>query len=220
VKVPLRICSCNLASLTSRSLTAPPPTPAGKREKITITNDKGRLSQEEIDRMVAEAEEFAEQDKAVKGKIDARNKLETYCYNMKTTMSEKLGDKLEDDDKETVSTPFHLQKPPLGQPMRGKARCGEAGQRTSIERGTLWDSMLGVESERPGGGGGIAGAVRETAVEEVYQGVADRAPLNFSRVLLCCAKTTSGGVTAKDGIRFDDIFPHRSRARSRRPLSG
>jgi heat shock protein 5 len=76
----------------------------GKKEKITITNDKGRLSQEEIDRMVAEAEEFAEQDKAVKGKIDARNKLETYCYNMKTTLSEKLGEKLEDDDKETVKS--------------------------------------------------------------------------------------------------------------------
>ena len=40
---------------------------AGKREKITITNDKGRLSQEEIERMVQEAEEFAEADKAVRG---------------------------------------------------------------------------------------------------------------------------------------------------------
>jgi hypothetical protein len=41
------------------------------------------LSQEEIDRMVSEAEEFAEQDKKVKGRIDARNQLETYCFNMK-----------------------------------------------------------------------------------------------------------------------------------------
>ena len=76
---------------------------AGKKEKITITNDKGRLSQEEIDRMVAEAEEFAEQDKAVKAKIDARNKLETYCYNMKSTLSDKLGDKLDEEEQETVS---------------------------------------------------------------------------------------------------------------------
>lgn len=80
----------------------------GKKEKITITNDKGRLSQEEIDRMVAEAEEFAEQDKAVKAKIDARNKLETYCYNMKSTLSDKLGDKLNDEEKETVSTSHNL----------------------------------------------------------------------------------------------------------------
>jgi heat shock protein 5 len=75
---------------------------AGKREKITITNDKGRLSQEEIDRMVQEAEEYAEQDKAVKAKVDARNQLETYCYNMKQTIEDKLGDKLEEDDKEKV----------------------------------------------------------------------------------------------------------------------
>ncbi|CAK0784735.1 Luminal-binding protein 3 [Coccomyxa viridis] len=76
----------------------------GKREKITITNDKGRLSQEEIERMVQEAEEFAEQDKAVKAKVDARNALETYCYNMKQTIEDKLGDKLDEDDKEKVKT--------------------------------------------------------------------------------------------------------------------
>ena len=76
---------------------------AGKREKITITNDKGRLSQEEIDRMVREAEEFAEEDKKVKEKIDARNGLETYCYNMRSTIDDKLGDKLSEDDKATVS---------------------------------------------------------------------------------------------------------------------
>ena len=75
---------------------------AGKREKITITNDKGRLSQEDIERMVQEAEEFAEQDKAVKAKVDARNALETYCYNMKQTIEDKLGDKLDEDDKEKV----------------------------------------------------------------------------------------------------------------------
>lgn len=74
----------------------------GKKEKITITNDKGRLSEEEIERMVQEAEEFAEQDKMVKDKIDARNALETYCYNMKNTISDKLGDKLDEDDKKKI----------------------------------------------------------------------------------------------------------------------
>jgi len=76
----------------------------GKSEKITITNDKGRLSQEEIERMVQEAEEFAEEDKVMKEKIDARNSLETYAYNMKNSVSDsdKLGDKLEEEDKETI----------------------------------------------------------------------------------------------------------------------
>jgi heat shock protein 5 len=74
----------------------------GKSEKITITNDKGRLSQEEIDRMVQEAEEFAEQDKKVKGKIDARNKVETYVYNIKSSVEDKLKDKISEEEAETV----------------------------------------------------------------------------------------------------------------------
>ncbi|KAK4752235.1 hypothetical protein SAY87_021033 [Trapa incisa] len=78
----------------------------GKSEKITITNDKGRLSQEEIDRMVREAEEFAEEDKKVKERIDARNSLETYVYNMKNQISDKdkLADKLEADEKDKIET--------------------------------------------------------------------------------------------------------------------
>ncbi|CAH9124910.1 unnamed protein product [Cuscuta epithymum] len=78
----------------------------GKLEKITITNEKGRLSQEEIDRMVREAEEFAEEDKKMKEKIDARNSLETYVYNMKNQISDKdkLADKLESDEKEKIDT--------------------------------------------------------------------------------------------------------------------
>merc|ERR1712127_571963 len=56
--------------------------------KITITNDKGRLSQEEIERMVSEAEEFAEEDKKVREKIEARNALENYVYSMKNTLSD------------------------------------------------------------------------------------------------------------------------------------
>lgn len=75
---------------------------SGKTEKITITNDKGRLSQEDIDRMVQEAEEFAEQDKRVKAKIDARNSLETFAYSTKNALSEKLGESLDPSDKSTV----------------------------------------------------------------------------------------------------------------------
>uniref|UniRef100_A0A0D6R089 Uncharacterized protein n=1 Tax=Araucaria cunninghamii TaxID=56994 RepID=A0A0D6R089_ARACU len=75
-----------------------------KSEKITITNDKGRLSQEEIEKMIKEAEEFAEEDKKVKERIDARNNLETYVYNMKSTINEKdkLADKIDSDDKEKI----------------------------------------------------------------------------------------------------------------------
>ena len=53
----------------------------GKAEKITITAEKGRLSEEDIERMVREAEEYADEDKKVKERIDARNGLESYLYN-------------------------------------------------------------------------------------------------------------------------------------------
>merc|ERR1711934_266872 len=58
---------------------------SGKAEKITITAEKGRLSEDEIERMVQEAEEFAEEDKQMKERISARNGLESYCYQLKNT---------------------------------------------------------------------------------------------------------------------------------------
>ena len=76
----------------------------GKSEKITITNDKGRLSQEEIERMIEEAEEFAEEDRKTKERVDSRNSLETFAYNMKNTVSDsdKLADKLDEDEKSAI----------------------------------------------------------------------------------------------------------------------
>jgi len=70
-------------------------------QTITITNDKGRLTQEEIDEMIREAEEFAEEDRIVKEKIDAKNKLETYVYNMKSSL-EKLAEKISEEEKEKM----------------------------------------------------------------------------------------------------------------------
>merc|ERR1711998_391804 len=61
---------------------------SGKKANITFTNDKGRLSKDDIDRMVAEAEQFAEEDAKAKERIDAKNALESYCYQMKNTISE------------------------------------------------------------------------------------------------------------------------------------
>eukprot|EP00188_Purpureofilum_apyrenoidigerum_P002574 Plantae.Rhodophyta-Purpureofilum_apyrenoidigerum.ctg26436.p1 GENE.Plantae.Rhodophyta-Purpureofilum_apyrenoidigerum.ctg26436~~Plantae.Rhodophyta-Purpureofilum_apyrenoidigerum.ctg26436.p1 ORF type:complete len:659 (-),score=228.07 Plantae.Rhodophyta-Purpureofilum_apyrenoidigerum.ctg26436:96-2072(-) len=76
------------------------------KESITITNDKGRLSQEEIDRMVQEAEEFADEDERLKKKIEAKNALENYIYQMKNQMDdeEKLKGKLDEEDVETINT--------------------------------------------------------------------------------------------------------------------
>merc|ERR1739847_141347 len=76
---------------------------SGKAEKITITNDKGRLSKEDIEKMVADAEEFKGEDDKQKERIAAKNGLESYCFNMKSTMEdEKLKDKIDESDKKTI----------------------------------------------------------------------------------------------------------------------
>merc|ERR1719324_171871 len=73
----------------------------GKANQITITNEKGRLSQSEIDRMVQEAEKFRAEDEANRGKVEAKNGLENYCFTMRNTLTEeKLADKFEAGDKE------------------------------------------------------------------------------------------------------------------------
>mmetsp|Transcript_21719 Transcript_21719/g.33464 ORF Transcript_21719/g.33464 Transcript_21719/m.33464 type:complete len:656 (-) Transcript_21719:39-2006(-) len=76
----------------------------GKKETITITNDQGRLTKEEIDKMISDSEKYADEDKAIKEKIDAKNQFENYIYQMKNSVDdkEKLAEKLSDDDKSTI----------------------------------------------------------------------------------------------------------------------
>ena len=75
----------------------------GKTQKITITNDKGRLSKEEIERMVNDAEKFKAEDELVKKKIEAKNALENYCFQMRNTLNEeKLKTVFTEDEKKTV----------------------------------------------------------------------------------------------------------------------
>lgn len=76
----------------------------GRSESITITNDKGRLSKEEIDRMVAEAEEFAEQDEAIRKRVEAVNNYQNFISMLRTQVTDKegLGGKLDSSDKATI----------------------------------------------------------------------------------------------------------------------
>lgn len=76
----------------------------GKDERITIKNDKGRLSQEEVERMVAEAEKYSKEDEAQKSRIESKNGLESYLYSMKASIDdEKVSAKLSEEDKKTIS---------------------------------------------------------------------------------------------------------------------
>ena len=75
----------------------------GKQNKITITNDKGRLSKEEIEKMVSDAEKFKAEDEAMKEKVEAKNGLENYCFQMRNTLNEeKLKEHFTNEDKKTI----------------------------------------------------------------------------------------------------------------------
>ncbi|XP_034700089.1 heat shock 70 kDa protein [Vitis riparia] len=76
---------------------------AGVKNKITITNDKGRLSKEEIEKLVKDAEQYKAEDEEVKRKVEAKNSLENYAYNMRNTVKdEKIAGKLSGPDKQAI----------------------------------------------------------------------------------------------------------------------
>jgi len=76
----------------------------GNKEKITITNDQNRLTPEDIEQMIQDAEKFADEDKKLKERVESRNELESYAYSLKNQINdkEKLGSKLSDEDKEKI----------------------------------------------------------------------------------------------------------------------
>merc|ERR1712173_442742 len=95
----------------------------GKSEKITITNDKGRLSKEEIEKMVEESEKYKQDDEKQKERIDAKNSLESYCFDIKSTLEDNnTKEKISDEDRTLVlekcnETIAWLDKNQTGEPM-------------------------------------------------------------------------------------------------------
>jgi len=76
----------------------------GNKEKITITNDQNRLTPEDIEQMIQDAEKFADEDKKLKERVESRNELESYAYSLKNQINDKdkLGAKITDEDKEKI----------------------------------------------------------------------------------------------------------------------
>jgi len=79
----------------------------GKAEKITITNDKGRLTEEQIEKMIKEAEQFADEDKKVKERVDAKNAFDGYVHSMRSAVegsgeNKGLSEKLDSEEKEKI----------------------------------------------------------------------------------------------------------------------
>merc|ERR1711962_1378948 len=136
----------------------------GKQNKITITNDKGRLSKEEIERMVNDPEKFKADDEKQKERISAKNGLESYCFNMKSTLQdEKMKGKISENERKKISDKCEeaikwLDANQLGEVDEFKdkqkeveAICNPIIAKMYQESGGMPGGMSGTSSEKAGG---------------------------------------------------------------------
>ena len=116
----------------------------GKSETITITNDMGRLSPQEIEEMIKKAEQFEEEDRVIKERVDAKHALHSYIYNMRNTVEDKdkLADKLSSDDKETILQAIATAEEWLADNENDDSLTGEDFQDTMKEMQAICDPFI------------------------------------------------------------------------------
>ncbi|KAJ2960914.1 hypothetical protein NQZ79_g3795 [Umbelopsis isabellina] len=136
----------------------------GKSNKITITNDKGRLTKEDIERMVSEAEKYKAEDEAAAARISAKNGLESYAYNLRNTLQdEKVSGALEAADKEKLQTAVDEAIKWLDESQEASKEEYESKQKEVEEIANpimmkLYGQQGGAEGGMPGAGGFPGGA--------------------------------------------------------------
>lgn len=124
----------------------------GKSSRITITNDKGRLSKEEIDRMVNDAEKYRQEDEEAASRISAKNGLESYTYSLRnTTQDDKLTDKFEPADKKKLEDA-------ITETVKWLDASQEASKEEYEEKQKELESIANPIMQRFYGAGGAAGA--------------------------------------------------------------
>jgi heat shock 70kDa protein 1/2/6/8 len=133
----------------------------GKMNKITITNNKGRLSKEEIEKMVSEAEKYKAEDEIIRKKVEAKNGLENYIYSIKNTLKdEKLKDKIKEDERKKVENLVEESSKWLESNHDAAAEEFEKRQKALEE--IFNPIMMRVYQETggaPGGAGGMPGGM-------------------------------------------------------------
>ena len=152
----------------------------GKTNHVTITNDKGRLSKQDIERMVAEAERYKQQDEAIKRKIEAKNGLESYAYNVKNSINdEKMRDKISQEDRNIIENKVQelsrwIESNPDAPEEQYQAKQKEMENIVNPIMQKMYSGAAGGASGFPGGtAGGFPGAsanashARPPNVEEV-----------------------------------------------------
>merc|ERR1712159_329595 len=123
----------------------------GKENKITITNEKGRLSQEEIERMVNDAEKYKAEDDANRNRIEAKNALENYCFSLKSSISGE--NNLDPSDKATLESKIEETTKWLDDNQNAEKEEFEQQQKTLTEMATPI-----LQKAAAAGGGGMPGA--------------------------------------------------------------
>jgi heat shock 70kDa protein 1/2/6/8 len=134
----------------------------GKEQKITIKNDKGRMSADEIERLVQEAERYKAQDEANRARIEAKNSLENYAYQIRNTLNdEKMSGKISAEDKSKVDAAINETTSWLDNNQQAEKEEFEAKQKAleSVVLPILQNLSGGAEGGMPGGfpGGGFPG---------------------------------------------------------------
>jgi L1 cell adhesion molecule like protein len=129
----------------------------GKEQKITIKNDKGRMTDEEIERLVAEAERYKAEDDSNRARVDAKNSLENYAYQMRNTMNdEKMADKVPADDKTKIDAAISETTTWLDANQNAEKEEFEAKQK---ELEAIVTPILQALGGGAGGGGGMPGGM-------------------------------------------------------------
>jgi L1 cell adhesion molecule like protein len=143
---------------------------SGSKKDITITNDKGRLSKEAIEQMLSDAEKFKEEDKKSAERIEARNGLESFLYNIKSTVVDNADSKIGEDDKSKIKTMVDdgiewLEKNQMASKEEYDGKKEEINEVVNTVIGAMAANM-GGEGEGVGGGVGGDGA-SAPIVEEI-----------------------------------------------------
>jgi heat shock protein 5 len=135
---------------------------SGSKQEITITNDKGRLSEEEIERMVKEAADFEEEDRKMRENVEARNSLESVAYQLKNQVAdkEKLGGKLSSDEKKTIEEAVKEAIAFLDENPNAEKEEYEEAKKTLTDK---TNPIVSKVYQNSGGAGGAGGAEDEAA---------------------------------------------------------
>nr|QWE91215.1 heat shock protein 70 [Suigetsumonas clinomigrationis] len=136
----------------------------GKENKITITNDKGRLSKDEVERMISEAERYKSEDEQNRLRVEAKNGLENYAYQLRNTVrDEKVATKLSDEDKKTIEDATNAAIAWLdAHPSAEKEEYEEQQKKLEEQTRPILMKMYqgaGGEGGMPGGMGGMPGGM-------------------------------------------------------------